>query len=290
MHISFRTSFRLFWPTFGLLAATVSVAATSARGADYITTVENTPGLIGYWRYTTATGANSSVGGYTGTFDGDAALGAAGTGPALADDPANRPVVLDGTNNTYVDTNLVGGINQAGSIVGWFNLATLPSTAGRYFTIAGESQFGNDFDLQIQNDNHLYFYTNGGGAVEDPTAFAAADLNQWIFVAATFTSGGNATLYIDGTQVVQGGAGTHSNGTGTFAMGASDVFGGRFFQGGLDEIAVYNTELSASQVSSIYTSAGTPAGIVPEPSTWAALLLGMAGLVGVMRRRTVSND
>ena len=186
----------------------VSLAAPALHAqSDYVTTVENTPGLLGYWRYTPATGANSSVNGYTGTFDGDAALGAKGTGPALADDPANQPVALDGTNNTYVDTSLVGGINQAGSIVGFFNLATLPSTAGHIFTIAGESQVGNDFDLQIETDNTLKFFTNGGGSVNDPTAFTAASLNQWFFVAATFTSGGNATLYINGVQVVTGGRG-----------------------------------------------------------------------------------
>ena len=264
-----------------LAASAVGLVAPVVHAqSDYVATVESTPGLLGYWRYTTATGANSSVNGYTGTFDGNAALGAAGTGPALADDPANRPVALDGSNNTYVDTNLVGGINQAGSMVGWFNLSSLPSTAGHIFTIAGESQSGNDFDLQIETDNALRFFTNGGGSVTDPTTFTAANLNQWFFVAATFTSGGNATLYINGVQVVTGGAGTHGNGAGTFAMGNSDVFGGRFFQGGLDEIAVYNQQLTTAQVDSIYNSAG----VVPEPSTWAFLALGLAaGMFGWLR-------
>ena len=227
-----------------LLLAAATLPAATLPAADYVTTVESTPGLLGYWRFTAGTGANSLVNGYTGTFDGDAALGAAGSGPALAVDPANQGVVLDGVGNTYVDTSLVGGINQAGSMVGWINLAELPSGAGRYFTVAGESQDGNDFDFQIQQDNRLYFYTNGGGSVVDPTPFTAADLNQWIFVAATFTSGGNATIYVNGAQVVQGAAGTHGNGAGTFAMGESDVFTGRYFHGLLDEFAVYNVELT----------------------------------------------
>ena len=268
-------------PILVLAASIVGLVAPIVHAqSDYVSTVENTPGLLGYWRYTTPSGANSSVNGYTGTFDGNAALGAAGTGPALADDPANRPVALDGSNNTYVDTSLVGGINQAGSMVGWFNLSSLPSTAGHIFTIAGESQSGNDFDLQIETDNALRFFTNGGGAVTDPTAFTTASLNQWFFVAATFTSGGNATLYINGVQVVTGGAGTHGNGAGTFAMGNSDVFGGRFFEGGLDEIAVYNQQLTTAQVDAIYNSTG----IVPEPSTWAFLACGLlAGLSARLR-------
>ena len=168
--------------------------------------------------------------------------------------------MLDGVGNTYVDTDLVGGINQAGSMVGWIYLTELPSDAGRYFTVAGESQYGNDFDFQFQQDDMLYFYTNGGGSVVDPTPFTAADLNRWIFVAATFTSGGNATIYVNGVQVVQGSAGTHGNGSGTFAMGESDVFGGRYFHGLLDEFAVFNTELTADQVAAIYNSASLGAG------------------------------
>ena len=140
-------------------------------------------------------------------------LGAAGSGPALAVDPAlTRASCWTASATPTSIPSLVGGINQAGSMVGWINLAELPSGAGRYFTVAGESQDGNDFDFQIQQDNRLYFYTNGGGSVVDPTPFTAADLNQWIFVAATFTSGGNATIYVNGAQVVQGAAGTHGNG------------------------------------------------------------------------------
>jgi hypothetical protein len=262
-----------------LLAACLAQLPAAAFAADYVTTVEDTPGLIGYWRFTPTTQANSSVNGYTGTFEGDAALGASGTGPTLADDPANEPVVLDGSNNTFVDTDLVGGIDQAGSMVGWFNLDSLPSTAGHIFTIAGESQEGNDFDLQINTDNTLNFYTNGGGSVQDPTAFTSASFGQWVFVGATFSSGGNATLYLNGVQVAQTGAGGHGNGTGTFAIGESDVFTGRFFNGALDEIAVYNTELTAAQVAGIYNSAG----VVPEPSTWA-MMLGGAGVLAMLLR------
>jgi hypothetical protein len=263
-----------------LLAAGFAQLPAAAFAADYITTVEDTPGLIGYWRYTPTTQANSSVNGYTGTFEGDAALGTAGTGPALADDPANEPVVLDGTNDTFVNTDLVGGINQAGSMVGWFNLAALPSTAGHIFTIAGESEEGNDFDLQINTDNTLNFYTNSGGSVQDPTAFTSASSGHWIFFAATFASGGNATLYLNGLQVAQTGAGTRGDGDGTFAMGESDVFNGRFFDGALDEIAVYNTELTGAQVTAIYSSVG----VVPEPSTWMMMLGGVCLLALLPRR------
>jgi hypothetical protein len=43
------------------------------------------------------------------------------------------------------------------------SILTLPSQAGRFFYVAGESQVGNDLDLQFENDNALKFYTAAGG-------------------------------------------------------------------------------------------------------------------------------
>ena len=48
-------------------------------------------------------------------------------------------------------------------MMAWVNLAALPSEERRFFYVAGESQNGNDFDLQFENDNALKFYTASGG-------------------------------------------------------------------------------------------------------------------------------
>lgn len=56
-----------------------------------------------------------------------------------------------------------------------------------------------------------------------------------------------------------------------FTIGYSPVFGGRNFDGMIDEVAVFDYALSAGQVSQLYATA------VPEPSSWA--LLGAGTLV-----------
>jgi hypothetical protein len=43
------------------------------------------------------------------------------------------------------------------------NRASLPSSERRFFYVAGESQSGNDLDLQFENDDALKFYTAAGG-------------------------------------------------------------------------------------------------------------------------------
>jgi len=221
-----------------------------------------TPNLVGYWPFSSASQANSVVGGITGIFMGNAAVGPANSGPALPDEPTNTAAVLDG-NADYVATSLLGGLNVGGSyadqgtIVGWFNMATLPSLDGHTFYIAGESLSGDDMDLQIDTDNTLRFYTEGGGSTADGTAFTGADTNTWHFVAASFSSGALRNLYLDGALVGSSQPGGHdATRSGQFTIGASSVWGGRFFHGNLDEIAFFNRQLSTAEINNLYIAAG----------------------------------
>jgi hypothetical protein len=239
--------------------------APSTVGANshlsYSNLVAATPGLLAYWPFSPATQANSLGNGYVGTFLGTAAIGGTGSGPALFNLPGNTALLLNGTNS-YVNTSLVGGLNtngnnaDQGTIIAWFNLAALPSTAGRFFSIAGESLAANDFDLQIETDNKIKFYTDTGSATVDNTALTAANLNTWIFVAATFSSNVSRNIYVNGTLAASSAPGAAHNPAagGTFAMGASDVWAGRYFQGALDEVAVFNRALTATEINDLYAA------------------------------------
>src|SRR5207247_199406 len=103
------------------------------------------------------------------------------------------------------------------------------------------------------------FYTDGGSSTIVPTAFTASDLNRWHFFAVTFTASASRSIYLDGNLAATSTPGGHSLNTGAaFAMGDSNTFSGRFFKGRLDEIAVFNRELTSTEVSNIY------AGAVPQ--------------------------
>ena len=252
-HPSFSSSFRAFCHL--VACAFLFVGALPAQGqTDYATVIENTPNLLGYWRFTTASQANSEVNGYTGTLMGGAAVGDANSGPSVTGDRSNKALVLDGATGV-VTTSLSGQIDQQGSIVAWFYLTALPSTTGRAFYIAGESQFGNDFDLQIDPDDMLKFFTEAGAHVTAPVAFTAADLNQWHSVVATFTANATRNLYLDGNLVDSNVPGGHSVNTAPLTIGESSVFTGRFFAGRIDEVAVFDRELTATEVADIYAAA-----------------------------------
>jgi hypothetical protein len=239
---------------------TASLTLLSTPSYSYL--VLTTPNLVGYWPFTPASQANSVFGGITGTFMGAAAVGPASSGPSLPDQPVNTAVLLNGTNS-YVATSLGGGLNTSGefpdqaTIVGWFNMATLPSLDGHAFFIAGESLYGDDMDLQIDTDNTLRFYTDSGGSTANGAAFASADTNVWHFVAASFSSGLIRDIYLDGALVGSSTPGSHdATRGGQFTMGESSVWTGRFFDGALADIAFYNRQLSATEINNLYIAAG----------------------------------
>ena len=252
---------------FIAVVMSVSVAAAAHGQAVFDTTVESTPGLLGYWNFTAASTSNSAVNGYTGSFVGNAALAKRQAPPVTGTSSTSIALNLSGTPGGYLISDgskpLAGGIGATGSVIAWFKMEALPSTENRYFSIAGESQVGNDFDLQLENDDRLYFYTDSGSAVVSPTAFTSADVGKWFFVSATFTANGVRTLYINGKAVATNTAGNHSANTASFYIGESPVFTGRYFDGYISDAAIFNTSLTAKQVKAIWTSRKTPVGVPP---------------------------
>ena len=278
-----------------ILLASGAFAGSAAAQTAYDTAVENTAGLLGYYPFTQASQANSVVNGYTGVLAGNASIGGAGTG--FGADPTQSSLVLPNSPNTgsYATaggaTPLTGQTSPSGSVVGWIKLSSLPSTDGRIFSIMGESTVADDFDLQLlqsgPTDNQLRLYTNAGGCVGSATDFTSSSLNQWVFVAGTYTANGTADVYVNGVLDGSGGAGGHGTPDGGFYEGQSNVFGGREFDGSLGGVAVFNTQLTGDQVAALYKAAFVApigGGGVPEPAAWALMIAGF-GLTGSMLRR-----
>lgn len=204
---------------------------------------------LAYYRLE-ATKGTSEVGTTTYEFTGGATVSPGGP-LGIA---SNQFALLNGTD-AWIKTTQMGGIENAGSIMAWVNLATLPHTAGHFFYVAGESQSGNDFDVQFETDNSLKLYTAAGGNVSyspDPKTL----VNQWHMIVATMDATAPAkTIYWDGQSQATDASGNRPHKTGQFTIGESPVFTGRFFQGGIDEVALWDRALTAAEVSALYQSA-----------------------------------
>ncbi len=233
----------------GTLLATIGAApaATSPASLGFIAAVKTT-GPVAYFQLNAKRGS-AEVGNARYKLVGGAHLGPG----APIGITGNRALWFNGTSG-YVDTTYHGGIGTAGSMMAWINLSTLPSKASHVLYVGGESQDGNDFDIQFEGDNALHFYTAQGSNVKyapDPSTL----VHQWHMVVVTvdFRSGARA-IYWDGTLAASDTGFGAGGKTKELSFGESKVFTGRFFSGAISQTALWNRALGAPEVAAIYAS------------------------------------
>jgi hypothetical protein len=237
------------------LAGGLNCVAIHAQ-ADFVATVVSSH-PIAYYRLDAATG-KSQVGTTTWKPVGGVAIAAPGA-PVGA--TVSKFAKLDGRDG-YIATTQSGGVGAIASIMAWVNLAELPSEANHFFYVAGESESGNDLDVQFETDNVLKFYTASGGNI----AYApppATLVNQWHLIVVTLdTASHSRVIYWDGRPVATDTGGGEAGKKSAFTIGESIVFTGRFFHGGIQDVALWNRALKSNEVAAIYdasNSAGSAA-------------------------------
>jgi hypothetical protein len=202
-------------------------------------------------------------------------------GPTFSTDIPLAPLVLPSITNTYsvefdgtndymsisdADIFSLGngsGTDNAFSISGWiyppvgdgqqtFYVATKDASGNRewaFRTVAGKL--------------HFFVFGTGGGYIGRNYSTGLTNA-QWLHVAMTY-DGSKASsgikLYLDGTRVDDG---DYASGTYTAAKNTSAEVrvsalqvNNTYSDGIIDELSIFNTELSASDITAIYNS-GTP--------------------------------
>ena len=179
-------------------------------------------------------------------------------------------VDFDGTNDYMsiadVDAFSLGngsGTDNAFSISGWFNADSIGT-----FYVATKDASGNREWAFRTISNQLSFFTFGtGGGYIGRQYTTALSTGQWYHAVATY-DGSKASsgikLYLNGSQVDNA---DYSGGTYTAALNtAAEVRicslekNGTFSDGKIDELAIFSSELSASDITTLYNS-GVPGDI-----------------------------
>ena len=257
--------------------------------------------LVAYWDFE-GDALNSSVasGGsaYNGTLMGNASL----TGGATR--VGSGSLVLDGAGD-YLDVTSIVNVNEPWTVSAWYRADLAPSGSERFFVFesSGNNSFAISFGLRqgspTTNTNHQTFTDNTPGTDQNASLNIAdtATANTWNHVALAFTpstpsSTGSLVTYVNGSSRSTLTISTTDSlvvPTG-FHIGTYRSADGRWFDGAIDEVAIWNRTLAATEINNANTGAnadslyqrGLSGLAVPEPSI---ALLGGLGLLALLGRR-----
>jgi hypothetical protein len=223
----------------------------------------------------------------------------------------NTSLPLDGATNEWASFNNPAALDITGQITleAWVQPAASqgqvariithgPTTLSSYLGAFGGYQYGT-FDNAVTNSTEVFLRIDGGGtnySVGDSTfEDSAAGTNtiaanfpvppgdlggtNWIYLVGTY-DGANWKLYRNGALVSTkpSATGALSVTNGDWAVGATGEGWGDNFLGAIDEVAIYNTALSADKVAAHYLAGKAGSTVVtaaPAPNhsitiTWPA--------------------
>lgn len=244
-------------------SGTLSVTATNGCGTSAARTLAITVGNISQIP-TTGLIAHYKLDGNANDFLNNNA-GTLQNGPAVTTDRfgiANTAYTLNGTNQ-HISTNnsYTNPTNFTVSL--WIST----TTSGGKLIGFGDSQTGQsgnyDRHVYMNNAGQIYFGVHPGAV---RTIFSPLTYNDgvWHLVTASLSSTNGMKLYVDGVLVASDATTTSAQVfTGYWKIGFDNLGGwtsqpaSYYFNGKIDEVLIYNTELTAGQISTLYSS---PAG------------------------------
>ena len=208
----------------------------------------------GYWRLAdgsgSATAADSSGNGDTGTVQGTVTFGTTG---AVASDPNNTAAAFDGSTG-FVDLGNPGVLQtSSGTVEAWLKTT---NTDTDYHAVAIKWYA---FGLFVHNGRLVTYDWNTG--TEHDTGVTVAD-GTWHQVALTFQSGvtNGTTVYLDGSAVLTTTI-TIQNNTHDALIGSGASYGVEYFPGSLDDVSFYPGVLSAGRIAAHRAAAGYAASV-----------------------------
>ena len=238
----------------------VRPSASSSRYASAV--LADSPSL--YWRY------NDPAGTLTLGDDSPAGNGALLQGTRT---PAVTPAALAGDSSTAMGFNGSTGYGYQAqpeaapssyTVETWFQTTT--TTGGKLVGFGNNTTRGStvyDRHIYMRDDGRLVFGTTG--TTSALTSTAAYNDGQWHHVVGSQGAAGTA-LYVDGVSVATGTQKTNTIYQGYWRVGG-DTLGNwpgphtsTFFNGKLDETAVYRTALTSARIAAHYQASGRAVG------------------------------
>lgn len=234
---------------------TATAAGSADTGAAHLLALRPAVNLVARyfmdevaWTGTAAEVQDSSVNGLHGTSQNGA--NTAVVTPAIAGNPGTcRYGVFDGIDDfvNIADDPLLDIANEL-TVTVWVNANALP-TGGNLKTIVSKDE---NFEFHLNSSGQINWWWGGGA--QTLTSSGSIATAGWHHIAIVYSSA-NALqqIYIDGVAD----ANTNNQSAALtlnadpLQIGADQGFAGRFFDGLIDEVRVYNGALSASDIMTI---------------------------------------
>ncbi len=253
-------------PSVGLRVTDDSGAAATTSGkvtvrGPYENAVRSTAGLIDYWRLgeTSGTSLTDAIGARTATTTGGPTLGLAGT---LTLD-GNTAIGFDGSNDDAAASVNLSGTSKL-TVEFWMKWTTFTNNddLALEFTSNSTSNSGGFMVKPNSSSSSSRFEVSLGRLSSRNNAyFTRPSANVWHHYAFVLNTGATASqqilAYVDGkaVSISKGssgtGAGNFANSTLNFmSRNGSSLFGA----GTLDEVAIYNQNLTATQIAQHYAA------------------------------------
>ncbi|CAK9066391.1 LamGL domain-containing protein, partial [Durusdinium trenchii] len=135
------------------------------------------------------------------------------------------------------------------TISAWINPASFPRSGIR--TIVSKDE---NFEFHINSSREIYWWwrTDSGGTYSFTTSGANLSENRWYHIAVVYESGRQA-IYVDG---VESGSASRSGNLMTnndpLHIGQDQFFQGRYFDGRIDEVAVFSAAFDTEGIKQLY--------------------------------------
>ena len=203
-------------------------------------------GMVSYWTFD-AGDATDDYDGNHGTVNG--AVPATGQ--------VNGAMSFDGVND-YIEIS---------------SLSLYELTFTAWLKANDPDEINNTRIFTLTDGSHFYaLQGNTGGALSYVVDWNEVNEYDWSFISDTWThitvtySGSTVKVYKDG-QLTETGSLSGNPITGTFYIGGTDIYGGGYWDGLIDEVAVFNRALSDSEIQEMYNNSLAGKGYC-DAGTW----------------------
>ncbi|AYL96317.1 LamG-like jellyroll fold domain-containing protein [Mucilaginibacter celer] len=170
---------------------------------------------------------------------------------------ANSAYSFNGSNQWMSSTTQIAG-PQTFTMSLWFNTTT--TSGGKLMSFSNgqnvSAQGGYDRHLYMTNSGQLIFgvYNSGYRTITSPLTY---NDGNWHHVVVTFGATSGMVMYVDNTSVATSTYYAAETRNGYWKIGYDELSGwpssptSPYFSGTIDDVAVYNTELTSSAVSAL---------------------------------------